>query len=112
MALEPGTAVVTADGSQFATVERVLSVPSEDVFDGIVVNAGGETRFVDRDQVGEIYQRAVVTTLTSEQAGGLPGPDAGTPEFVVDPAEGTGQSAGAWWKRTFGKLGWHQKNDR
>src|SRR4051794_25415610 len=102
---------MTADGSQFAVVERVLSVASEDVFDGIVVNADGEPRFVDRDQVGEIYQRAVVTTLSAEQAAELPPPD-GTPEFVVDPAEGTGRSVGSWWKRTFGKLGWHQKNDR
>ena len=74
-ALQPGTPVETADGQQFATVRTVLVDEKVAVFDGIVVETAQGARFVDADQVGHIYTGRVCTTLTADQAAGLPAPD-------------------------------------
>jgi hypothetical protein len=86
-ALEPGTAVETSDGLQFATVRAVLVDEKVAVFDGIVVETADGTRFVDADQVGSIYATRVRTTLTAEQAAGLPQPD-GSNLIDIRPARG------------------------
>jgi hypothetical protein len=74
-ALQPGTAVQTSDGVPFATVQAVLVDEKVAVFDGIVVQTADGTRFVDADQIGMIYTTYVRTTLSAEQAAGLPQPD-------------------------------------
>src|SRR4051794_1816600 len=85
LAVQPGTPVLRADGTQVGTVLEVLSVPAEDVFDGIVASIGGERRFVDADQVAAIWERCVETTLSPEQAQSLPPPASGTAVFEVAP---------------------------
>lgn len=77
-ALQPGTPVQTSDGHAFATVAAVLVDELVSVFDGIVVDTAAGTRFVDADQVGGIYTTHVRTTLSAEQAGGLPLPQGST----------------------------------
>lgn len=74
-ALRPGTPVLTSDGVAFATVKTVLVDEKVAVFDGIVVETPDGPRFVDADQVGTIYDAGVRTTLTQQQAAGLPVPD-------------------------------------
>jgi hypothetical protein len=74
-ALQPGTAVHTSDGHQFATVQAVLVDEKVSVFDGIVVLMAEGTRFVDADQIGSIYTTHVRTTLSTEQAANLPPPE-------------------------------------
>jgi len=74
-ALQPGAAVQTSDGVPFATVQAVLVDEKVAVFDGIVVQTPDGARFVDADQIGMIYTTYVRTTLSAEQAAGLPQPD-------------------------------------
>jgi hypothetical protein len=77
-ALQPGTPVHTSDGYPFATVQAVLVDEKVSVFDGIVVQMAEDTRFVDADQIGSIYNTYVLTTLSAEQAANLPPPDGST----------------------------------
>jgi sporulation protein YlmC with PRC-barrel domain len=91
-ALLPGTSVQTSDGQEFGRVERVLVDDKVDVFDGIVVRTTDGTRFVDADQVGQIFTSHVCTTVSTDEVARLPvldhdparrgdGPDAGGSSF-------------------------------
>ena len=72
-ALSVGTPVLSSTGTQFGTVEHVLQVPEEDLFDGIAVKTNHGLRFVDRDQITEITTTLVRCSLTDEEAAALPG---------------------------------------
>jgi hypothetical protein len=77
MALEAGAEVVTSDGASIGKVEHVLAAVDEDVFDGLVVDTRpgpGGMRFVDADQVDEIYEHAVVLRVSEQEAEQLPEP--------------------------------------
>lgn len=107
-ALEPGTPVQCHDGSEFGTVETVLVVEEVDVFDGIVVNTQEGIRFVDADQIGQIFTTYVRTTLTAEQAASLPLPDQ-DPVYDVDADDDTGRSIGDRLGRMFGRGKWKRE---
>ena len=74
LALEEGTDVIASDGRRVATVKRVLAVPDDDIFDGLILDTDEGDRFVDAESVDEIYERGVVLKLDSEQARRLPEP--------------------------------------
>jgi hypothetical protein len=60
-------------------VEHVLAVPEDDIFDGIVLDTSvlpGGHRFVDADQVEEIFERGVLLKIDSAAAEALPEPSA------------------------------------
>jgi uncharacterized protein YrrD len=79
LVLEDGTPVLSADGHEVGTVEHVLADPDADVFDGVIVDmrAGpGGHRFADAEQVGGIYERAVVLRVDAAAAERLPEPAA------------------------------------
>jgi hypothetical protein len=90
-ALAVGTPVVTSDMQQFGTLEHVLQIPEEDLFDGIVVSTADGLRFVERDQIDDITDTCVVSVLSQTQAQQLPPPD-GSPVLHVDALEDTGGS--------------------
>jgi sporulation protein YlmC with PRC-barrel domain len=76
-ALEAGTDVVTSDGSSVGTVEHVLADDDKDIFDGIVVDTKlgpGGLRFVDAEQVDEIFENAVVLKIAAVEVEELPKP--------------------------------------
>ena len=104
-ALAHGTAVLTAAGRRFGSVEHVLEIPSEDLFDGIVVKTDDGIRFVDRDQIATITDVAVTTTLDDAAVDALPKPQ-GTVVYTVDPGEGTGHDLSDWFNRVFGRGKW------
>lgn len=106
LVLAQGTAVVASDHSPIGAVEHVLYVEAEDVFDGIVVQTPDGLRFVDRDDVDRIFERAVVTALTPDQARALPPPDSSAPAYGVDPGDGIGPSLHDHYRRLFGKGRW------
>lgn len=108
--LARGTAVVTRDGQQFATVEHVLSIPSEDLFDGIVVSTADGLRFVDRDQILSLTDTRVTCDLDAAEAAGLPVPD-GTPVYTVDALQDTGSSLTDHLGRLFRRPRWHTDNN-
>jgi hypothetical protein len=70
--LKRGTAVRTSDGVQIGTVRRVQDNAREHIFDGIVIDTADGRRFVDAPEVARIFERAVVLTITAEEAKALP----------------------------------------
>ena len=55
---------------QIGTVRRVQDNAREHIFDGIVIDTPDGRRFVDAPEVARIFERAVVLTITAEQARG------------------------------------------
>jgi len=77
LAFEPGADVVSSDGQVVGKVEHVLAVPDDDIFDGLVIDtrAGpGGMKFVDADQVDELYVRAAVLKIPAAEIEALPKP--------------------------------------
>src|SRR5436309_750845 len=105
--LEKGVSVYASDqATTVGTVKHVLFVPEEDVFDGIVIDTDDGERFVDRDDIDQIFERCVFTVLTPEQAKSLPEGEHGPPVYKDDPALGAGHSLRDFYLRTFRKGGW------
>jgi hypothetical protein len=105
LALKAGTPVYTSDGELLGTLERVLHVPEEDVFTGVVVNTAQGPCLVERDDIASIAERAVRLALDAQAAKEL-GPPSGTPTFKADPALEAGRPLRRWWSRLFGRGGW------
>jgi hypothetical protein len=95
-ALEAGTPVHASDGGQVGTVKQVLAVEAEDVFDGLVIDTGGGTRFIDADDVAHIAERRVDVRLTSAEVAEQPEHEEGTPVYRSDAPTGRG---GDLWRR-------------
>jgi sporulation protein YlmC with PRC-barrel domain len=77
LTLQAGTDVVSSDGEVVGKVQHVLADTEEDIFDGLVIDTQfgpGGLRFVDADQVGELYERAVVLTIPESEVDQLSKP--------------------------------------
>lgn len=74
LALSPRTPVYTEGGVVVGRVRKVLIEDEMDVFDGIVIRTDHGDRFVDRDQIGSMYERAVLLDLSAEECRTLPTP--------------------------------------
>jgi len=74
LAVPSGVPVLTATGHEIGTLEHVLQIPEEDLFDGLVVATKDGLRFVDADQVQVITRTYVRSTLDDAAAAGLPAP--------------------------------------
>jgi hypothetical protein len=70
--LPRGTPVVTADGVEIGTVQRVLDNEREHIFDGLVVKGPEKRLFVDAPEVDRITERRVTLTIDASAAGDLP----------------------------------------
>ncbi len=105
LALTAGTPVLSASGQTIGTVEHVLQVPEEDLFDGIVLTTSEGLRFIDRDQIVEITTQAVRCSLNEEDIANLPRPE-GTQVFHVDAFQDVGPALSARWGRMFGRERW------
>ena len=70
--LARGTVVRSSDGAELGTVRRVLDNAREHIFDGIVIDTPSGRRFVDAPEVARIHERAVILTITAEEAAALP----------------------------------------
>jgi hypothetical protein len=70
--LARGTPVRSSDGVQVGTVRRVQENTREHIFDGIVIDTPGGRRFVDAPEIARIFERAVLLTITAEEARALP----------------------------------------
>jgi hypothetical protein len=87
--LEAGTPVYSSDEEPVGNVAHVLSVPEEDVFDGIVIavhDGPGEHRFADADDIGAIHEHAVTLKLDAAACRMLPTPSANPAVMRDDPA--------------------------
>ena len=92
-AVPTGVPVLTSSGQEIGTLEHVLQIPAEDLFDGLVVATKDGLRFVDADQVQVITATYVRSTLDEAAAAHLPEPD-GEPVYHVDALQDTGPSLG------------------
>jgi hypothetical protein len=90
-----GVPMLTSTGSQFGTLEKVLELPSEDLFDGVIVSTEHGRRFVDRDQIAEITTEYIRCAIDDAAAAALPEPS-GTPAFEADAGYGEGSSFREW----------------
>lgn len=84
LTLTRGTDVVSSDGETVGKVEHVLADEQTEIFDGLVIDirlGPGGLRFVDAPQVDEIYERAVVLSVTAAEIDGLPEPT-GAPAVI------------------------------
>jgi hypothetical protein len=98
--LEPGVPVVTADGVELGTVDRVLDNVREQIFDGIVVRSDRGDLFVDAPEVARIAERQVTLTIDADAAADLTLYEPGAPEFQANPRAGRlGRFLGGSWKR-------------
>ena len=107
LALSVGTPVLSSTSSEFGTVEHVLQIPEEDLFDGIAVKTKHGLRFVDRDQIADITTTLVRCSLTDEEAANLPAPQ-GTLVLHPDTARDEGPSLTARFGRLFGREKWKE----
>jgi hypothetical protein len=110
-AVPAGVPVLTSSGQEIGTLEHVLQVPEEDLFDGLVVATRDGLRFVDADQVRVITETYVGTTLDEAAAAQLPAPD-GPPVYHVDALQDTGQSLGDRLGRLFRRARWLSDDDQ
>jgi PRC-barrel domain len=105
LALEEGTAVLTADGEQLGHVAHVLADEETDIFDGIVIAHGvGRHTFADAEQVAEIHERGVMLTLTTAEAEALPEPSENPAVMEDDPSEQQGSARGNKLRRAWDLL--------
>jgi uncharacterized protein YrrD len=94
LSLGKGADVYSRDGEEVGKVEHVLAAPDEDIFDGIVLDTSvlpGGHRFVDADQVEEIFERGVLLKIDQAEAEKLPEPSENPAAIEVsadDVAEG------------------------
>ena len=98
--LEAGVPVMTTDGAEIGTVDRVLDNDRESIFDGIVVRAERGEVFVDAPEVARITERRVTLSIDASAADALPLYEPGAPEFQANPRAGRiGRFLGGGWSR-------------
>jgi uncharacterized protein YrrD len=95
--LGKGAECYSCDGEKVGEVEHVLAAPDEDIFDGIVLDTSvlpGGHRFVDAEQVEEIFERGVLLKIDRQESESLPEPGPNpavmevTPDDVSEEDEG------------------------
>jgi hypothetical protein len=97
-----GTPVLSSTGTKIGTLEHVLDVAELDIFEGIVVATHHGLRFIDAEHLPEFTTTHIQSSLSDEQAAGLPPPD-GPPVYTVDALEDAGHSLHDVVRRIFGK---------
>jgi uncharacterized protein YrrD len=88
LALGKGSECYSCDGEKVGEVEHVLAAPDEDIFDGIVLDTSvlpGGHRFVDADQVEEIFERGVLLKIDRQESESLPEPGPNPAVMHVSP---------------------------
>ena len=100
-----GVPMLSSTGAQFGTLERVLEIPAEDLFDGVIAKTHHGRKFVDRDQIVEITTEYIKCDLDDEATAGLPEPS-GNEALDANAGYGEGHSFREWVHRTFGHGGW------
>ena len=83
--LEVGTPCYTSDDQPVGTVKRVLAVPEDDIYDGLILNTDEGERFIDADHATKLYEYGVVLDVSADQLHHLPSPSANPPALEVQP---------------------------
>lgn len=88
LALQAGAVVYSCDEEKVGEVEHVLADPDADIFDGLVLDTSvlpGGHRFVDAEQVEEIFEHGVLLKLDRAAAERLPEPSENPATLEVSP---------------------------
>jgi hypothetical protein len=100
LALAEGTPVLDADGESVGRVKRVLALPDDDIFDGLLLETPDGERFVDAPHVAALYERAVVLDLGAADARHLPEPSPAPAVMEATPDDVSENTPGYELKRT------------
>lgn len=103
LALREGTVVRSSSGTLIGTVEEVLQIPSEDLFDGIVVSTDQGIRFVDASQITSITTTTVHCSVTDAEVADLPLP-LGTQSVEVEVEPSGNEAADSSWTARLGRF--------
>ena len=90
LTLEKGQDVYSSDEEKVGVIEHVLSEPELDLFDGVVLDTSvlpGGHRFVDADQVDEVYEQGMVLKVDRAGAEALPEPSENAAAMEADPSD-------------------------
>jgi hypothetical protein len=99
-AIEPGTPVYASDETQVGTVLEVLDNYQEHIFDGLVIDVGGDDRrFVDAPEVARTAERGVTLTIDAAAVQQLPPPEKGPPTFTPRGGGRLSRMLGGGWKK-------------
>jgi uncharacterized protein YrrD len=88
LSLSKGADCYSCDGEKVGEVEHILAAPDQDIFDGLVLDTSvlpGGHRFVDAEQVEEIFERGVLLKIDRQEAERLPEPSANPATLEVSP---------------------------
>ncbi len=81
--LEDGVPVYAVGGESVGVVVHVVSVPSEDIFHGVVVRVGTSQRLVLAEQIISLHERGVDLRIDAAAVAALPEPEGGAPAWRV-----------------------------
>ena len=90
LVLSAGARVYSCDGQELGRVEHVLAEPGIDIFDGLIIDRSrlpGGHRFVDADQVEEVFERGVLLKVDAAAAAALPQPSENPTALSANPAD-------------------------
>jgi hypothetical protein len=108
LVLQPGTPCFTSDDEPVGTVKRVLAVPAEDIYDGLILETGEGDRFVDADHACDLYERAVVLDISADQLHHLPAPTPSPAAMETQPDDvvkhGLGEELGHTLRRAWDRI--------
>jgi hypothetical protein len=76
-AVQRGTPVYAADGTEVGRVHRVMDNYAEHILDGIVVDTSSGRHFVDGPEVTRTAERGVTLAISAEEVEKLPPPEGG-----------------------------------
>jgi hypothetical protein len=100
-ALQQGIAIISSDGVELGTVERVIENKKEHIFDGIVMRTDGGFLWVDAPEVQRIVERRVTLNIDAATAATeLTDYAPGAPEYRANVRGGRlSRLFGGGWKR-------------
>jgi hypothetical protein len=101
----PGSPVLTRSGQEIGTLEHVLEVPGQGLFDGIVIATDWGLRFIDADRIELITICNIRCSLDDAEAGRLP-PPVGAAVYQVSSLDEIGDSLNERLGRMFGRPHW------
>jgi uncharacterized protein YrrD len=104
LTLAPGVPVYSCDSEELGKVEHVLCDTGADIFDGLVIDRSvlpGGHRFVDAEQVEEVFERGVLLKLDRTAAESLREPSENPAAMDVDPGEGVDSALESKLKRAW-----------